>query len=489
MPAASIRGSIVEKQTGKPLARSLVVAQPVPGTRGATRSARTNPNGLFEIADVPAGLYIVTASKTGFVPTEYGQKRWFSAGLPVKVLEDVPAPVKIALPHFGAVTGRVVDENNLGISGFTVMAYRNSRPPVLVGKSSTDDRGVYRIGGLMPGFYLTRTDNLESDVGNYRATFGNETLSVDAASTAEVVLDQDTLGADIRPLRGLAVSVSGQVMRSGSARGPATVTLVNDMGQLNTSSESGRFQFEHLATGPVELLAQASDRQLGPLEGYLSFDLQGSRGVQLEVAPLPSVQFHFVDTSGRAVDPATLPVLIRRMEISGPGAATYLTLDGQRQSRLRAGRWELAVAPNADWYAADFSGPGRERSPEMAAGWNEIVVDPRGSAPEVKFVLSSETRTLHGTVTYEDVPVAGAPVHLEAFNAHTGRRIRDLRTMRSDVNGRFSFAGLAPGSYRLLASFDYLAPETSQMTKAGALEIVIGESRDTVRDLKLWSME
>ena len=63
---AAIRGTVVEKQSGKPLARALVVVRPLAGSNGATASVRTNPNGNFEFPALPAGSYLVTASKTGF---------------------------------------------------------------------------------------------------------------------------------------------------------------------------------------------------------------------------------------------------------------------------------------------------------------------------------------------------------------------------------------------------------------------------------------
>ena len=489
MHAASIHGLIVEKQSGKPLARALVVAQPVAGTRGATRSARANSNGLFEIADLPGGLYVVTASKTGFVTTEYGQKRWFSAGTPVEVADAGEISVRIAMPHFAAITGRVVDDNNLGMAGVTVLAYRDTRPPELVGKATTDDRGAYRLSGLMPGTYLARSDGFQNDLGSYRATFGLQTTSVDNAYTTDGVLDQDTIGTDIRPISGPLLTVSGRVVRPVSSRGPAQVTLVSDMGSLYTSTEEGGFRFERLSTGPYELISTAPDARSGTLEGYLYLEYSTSSNAQVEVAPLQSTQFTFVDTSGRPVDASTLPLLVRRRELSGSGPTTYLMLDGQNQTKLHAGRWEVALAPNASWYVADFSAPRSRRTADTSAGWNEILVDPKAGATAVQLTLSPDTSTLHGVVSGAGVPVAGAPVHLEALNPQSGRRIRDLRTTRTDANGQYSFAGLAPGYYRVLATFDYQAPDTAQITRANGAEVKIAEERDLLRNLVLWVMD
>jgi len=490
LEAATLRGAVVEKQSGTPLARALVVAQPVRGSHGATRSARANKNGIFEIADLPAGLYVITASKTGFVTTEYGQKRWFASGTPVDVPEAADLSLKIALPHFGAITGHVLDENNVGIAKCTVLVYRNSRPPELVGKGATDDRGVYRIPGLMPGSYLTRTDTFQSDIGTYLATFGQQTTLVDLAVAADSMLDQDSPGADIRPITGGAYRISGRVWKPTSARGPAQVRLVSDMGSVVTSSEDGAFSFDRLAPGPYELFAQAPDARLGALEGYLALDVQRNVGnIQLDVAPLASAQFSFVDPSGIPVDPVTLPLLGRRKQLSGPAQAEYLALDDHHQAKLGAGRWEFEIGPNSAWYAADFSGPGSREGGPPAAGWNEVVIDPKSGPPVVKFTLSPQTAVLHGTVRSEDRLVAGVPVNLEALQTQSGRRIRDLWTTRTDVQGRYSFPGLPPGDYRVLATFDYQAPESAQMRMARAAQIRIEGVREAELDLQLWVME
>src|ERR1700683_2900754 len=81
--AAIIQGTVVEAQTGRPLARTLVVASPVAGTAGAGKSVRTNVYGTFELEGLTAGAYIVTASRRAFATPQYGQKQWKSAGLTV----------------------------------------------------------------------------------------------------------------------------------------------------------------------------------------------------------------------------------------------------------------------------------------------------------------------------------------------------------------------------------------------------------------------
>ena len=52
LQAAIIKGSVMENQTGKALARTLVSIQPVPGSAGPSGTVRTNIYGMFEFLDL-----------------------------------------------------------------------------------------------------------------------------------------------------------------------------------------------------------------------------------------------------------------------------------------------------------------------------------------------------------------------------------------------------------------------------------------------------
>ncbi len=123
---AVIRGTVVENQSGRQLARALVTLEPWAGTNGPPRSVRTNIRGVFQFPPVPAGTYVLTAAKTGFASFQYGQKRWKSAGIPVVASDDDSPLFTIRLPRFGAITGTVLDENDVGLPEYDVVAYRNS---------------------------------------------------------------------------------------------------------------------------------------------------------------------------------------------------------------------------------------------------------------------------------------------------------------------------------------------------------------------------
>jgi hypothetical protein len=47
---------------------------------------RTSISGVFEFSSLAAGWYTVRVTRLGFMPVEYGQKRWNSAGMPMQLV-------------------------------------------------------------------------------------------------------------------------------------------------------------------------------------------------------------------------------------------------------------------------------------------------------------------------------------------------------------------------------------------------------------------
>jgi hypothetical protein len=169
--AASIRGVVVENASGHPLARSLVVVQAIAGTPAETQAVRTDHNGQFNVNGLPAGAYLLLASRRGFAPAQYGQKRWKGSGVPLALDAEGTAAIEIRLERYGSLAGSVLDENDVGLPEHEIAAYRNTRPPVLVTRGKTDDRGQYRLFGLDPGSYLVRSVGKDYDEGSYLPTF------------------------------------------------------------------------------------------------------------------------------------------------------------------------------------------------------------------------------------------------------------------------------------------------------------------------------
>ena len=156
-PTGRISGRVLTSDSGRPVkrARVFVTAAELPGGRGVL----TDDNGVFDITELPAGRYTLTVSKSGFVSLSYGQRRPLQAGTPLQLGDGEQLKgVQFQLPRGGVIAGRVLDEDGEPVAGAMVRVMRyqylqGDRRLTAAGSGQTDDRGQYRVWGLMPGEY------------------------------------------------------------------------------------------------------------------------------------------------------------------------------------------------------------------------------------------------------------------------------------------------------------------------------------------------
>ena len=82
---AVIKGQVLAS-TGSPVRRAQVRAMSMEARGGGVTS--TDAEGRFEIRDLPAGRYTITATKGGYVTGQYGQRRPGEPGTPIDKNND-----------------------------------------------------------------------------------------------------------------------------------------------------------------------------------------------------------------------------------------------------------------------------------------------------------------------------------------------------------------------------------------------------------------
>lgn len=156
---STLRGRVTAADSGRPLRRAIVRVSAT-ATRDA-RTVNTDQNGRWELKDIPAGSYSVSANRSGYVPSGYRQRRMSDPPSLVTVTDrEARENVDVALLPGGVITGRIVDEFGDPVSEAMVTAQRlqftgTVRRPVTAGPpSSSNDIGEFRIYGLQPGNYF-----------------------------------------------------------------------------------------------------------------------------------------------------------------------------------------------------------------------------------------------------------------------------------------------------------------------------------------------
>ena len=141
------------------------------------REAVTDENGRFQFDRLPAGRFLLMASKPGWVSSHYGSPRpGRPPGAPVMVADGARVNVQIPMVPGSVIAGTIVDDKGRPlprqfpwllesrlVGDRRVIA--RVRFPLDVGffERSTDDRGEFRLFGLPPGtYYLVVSPSIAS---------------------------------------------------------------------------------------------------------------------------------------------------------------------------------------------------------------------------------------------------------------------------------------------------------------------------------------
>ncbi len=473
--AAVIDAVVVERSTGLPIARARISVQPLQTGSSPLPYFFTDSTGHFHLSQPGAGAFYLRAEKRGYAPVYYGQRKWNGPGTPIVLDKDSHFTAELSLSRLGAITGEIVDENGIGLPDVQVYAYRVERPPRLAGQGVSNDRGVFRIAGLQPGKYRVRTGpkELEDETGLMPTFFGN-TVVAESASTVEVRLDEETGNVSIRPVPGKLLHLSGRVNLAGV---PMVILYSDDGRKVETVDGSGRFTFNELSPGKVELIAESGSAGRG-LTAYTSLWLSGNLdGVTLEPAPMPAIQFGCEDLKGKALDSRQISLTVVRTSPPQEPRSQQLPCGGT--AAVSVGTWQLSIATPTKYYAAEVL---VQRKPVES---DELQMLP-GQHFDITLVASSLPAGFKGTLLGPSgQPAAGAMVFLHAVDQSVARRAFGSGTTRTDPSGGFVFEGLPPGRYKVAASYDVQIPDEVDWSDPSLLTVELEEGKELSQEIPL----
>ena len=157
----TIAGQVVDAATGKPVGAVFVtLAGPAGRPKPATSAVLTTHDSRFVFSGLSAGEYGLLAVKAGYQAATFAQRRPEGVGQQIKLeRDDSRMDVTIRVWKHAAITGTVVDEAGEPMIGVHVRAFRRdklNRTAAFEGAafSQTDDRGIFRISGLVPAEYV-----------------------------------------------------------------------------------------------------------------------------------------------------------------------------------------------------------------------------------------------------------------------------------------------------------------------------------------------
>jgi hypothetical protein len=442
-----IAGTVVsDEAAASPLRRVTVTLTPS-GSR--PRMTSTDDQGRFTFADLPAGTYTgLRATKPGFLPAEYGQKRLDAPGSSIGLVEDQELTIAVRMTRGGVIAGRVMDPAGQPVAQVNVQTLQlrmtnGVRAGTAAGGSfSTDDRGTYRIYGLPPGGYVVMASPLRGAV-----TADVMPITAEQFRWAQQVLHPAggfMLGASIssiapppppaRPVTYAPVYYPGVTDIAG-----ATVISLS-AGQEQTGIE---MTMALVATARIEGTIVTSDDQPPP-------------AAQVSLVPIIDEKSDLlVGTSA----------LFGSILSARAAAAGTFSIAG-----VRPGRYTIVARASSGHVAAPPSPvTGRSASADNAApmwAMADVMVD---GADLSGVVLKLEPgMTVSGRVVFES-DVLQRPADLSRLNfrlgpARSASRINvavNVPSPQVAADGSFTLQGVMPGNYLLLVTPPMTAPASS----------------------------
>lgn len=514
---AMLRGRVISA-AGTALRRAQVSVNPATPTPSAQRrSATTDAEGRWEVTDLPAGRYMVQASKGGFVSMQYGQRRPFEPGKQI-VLEDKQKleQIDMTLQRGAAITGRLTDEFGEPVAQVAVQAMRytygdeGQRRLTQVASGASDDLGQFRIFGLMPGDYIVSAAagfvigaaGPGAAPDSFAPTYYPGTPNSDEAQSLTVALGQEA-NVQLQLIPSRTTRVTGVVVNSQGAplvgMGLSLVTTTgNSMMSMSAGSTAADGSFSITSVTPGEHSISVRAPRVTEGAEFASYDFTAAG----DPLTLRIVTTKGSALSGRVVwdgaasrGTGSLRVNLQRTGLLTPffGNPTIPGSDG-------------TIEDDGTFKLAGVSGKGLVRVSSLPTEWviKSVTIDnvdvtdvpldlsARPAIDDIKIVLTDKVSTLTGQVTdakgtaLKDYQVVLLPASLREGAAPQ----RFVRVVRPDQDGRFQVKGMPAGRYTATA-VEWLeqgrqfVPEFQEQLRKAGKAVTLTDGQPTTVDLKL----
>jgi hypothetical protein len=550
-PTGSIVGRVIAADTGRPIKRARVTANAseLPGGRGML----TDDRGAFELTGLPAGRYTVNVSKSGFVSLSYGQRRPLQPGTPLQLSDGQQLKgVDFSLPRGSVITGTVLDDDGDMMPGVDVRVLRyqfqqGERRLVPAGNGQTDDRGQYRVWGLMPGDYYvsaTARNNIfnfggrglgplqgpgrgsgagpggrggaaggnEEEQLAYAPTYFPGVGSADEAKAVTVGLGQEVVGINFNLLLVHTSRISGRVTNpDGSAASGGNVNLGSESGRAPLGGNlggritgEGSFSIANVPPGRYVLRARgmpagaARGRGQGiadPLYGSLPLSVNGQDidTVTVQLAAGATISGTIVLPPGQAQPDAPTQMRVTAPAVDPDafgGPASNASVD-------KDGRFTLTGVPEGPHLIRVNGGLRGMTLKSVTVGGREVTDAPiqvrsGQRLTDVTIALTDKVSQLEGMVTNaQNAPASEYtmlvfPTDSSLWHAQS----RQIQTTRPDQTGKFRIRGLPPGDYFLVAvdpaePGEWFDPAYLDGQKTGATRFMLGEGQTLTQDIRI----
>ena len=463
------------------------------------QSVTTRDDGTFVFNNVAPGQYRVSVERDGYINQEYGQRSFNGTGTVITLGAGQRLnSIDFQMSPAGTIAGKILDEDGEPVTGIQVQAlsyqYRNGVPTLMPSRQvQTNDLGEYRLYWLSPGdYYVSALPNPRRGQvaveGAYAPSYFPGGIDPERAAPVGLAAAAEVRGIDfiLRPVA--TVKVSGRVImptpttstappapaigqRGGGGRaqgllrgaaapqvmlvpsnvrpgGGAIVRAIQGGGRGNVAAD-GTFEISNVIPGSYTVIAiqnqenrlfmanarvEVADADVGNITLALrpGVDVPGQIFIEGQTTPPPQFSMERVRVTLNSAE--QLPIGNANAQVKADGSFVFpnVATIGYRVNigglpagaYLLAGRYGGADALNGPLQISDQNLP-----LQLQIGFTPGRVD--GTV--------SDTR---------DQAFAGA---MCVLIPSARNRIDLYKTATTDQYGKFSFANVPPGDYKLFA--------------------------------------
>ena len=468
-PLGGIAGTVVDAKSGAPVkGASVTYSSRTGGYAFGLRRMRppdslpeveTDEQGRFSIADLEPGAYRLSAKCRGCAvsgPQTENPEDYTVVGDGQQI-----RGVLLKMEPQAVITGKILGDDGEPLMHASITAYhkieRREGPPWrMASGAQTDDRGEFRIAGLEPGSYLLRAvyrsrharpaiSEAFPDAPDmtYAPQFYPDAADTTTAKPVKVAAGAEVAGIDMKLHREATVRVRGTLTgeepggryaprlvprKPGSAfpadepiaiRGPEGAFEFYGIRPGSYYLVAGNFQSPSFAVQPIEIAGKHIDGVTVNLVSHheVSVTLKFENGIPpVFLSLVPSIN--------------ALPRIYQNVM---PGDTT-VTLPNVAPIPYTLGD---NLQPDYYWKSITYGGqPVVNRTIDF------------GAPGPLEITVSSGAAQVEGSVVdAQDKPVSLAAIALAPMSGSSAA----VRTGTSDAQGKFYFASLAPGDYRVVA--------------------------------------
>jgi hypothetical protein len=461
--AGTLEGEVRNSVTGAPIERAHVGARINNGEQ--RYGTYTDAAGKFSLTGLPGGSYVINADRVGFV----GAQNTFDASVNVQP-GDKNASLKLQLTPTGAIVGHVFGADGQPMEGMLVGIEIGDQT---VRVAVTDDRGMYRIGGLRPGKLRVRAKpamaiplppEIRTDGTaevHYSPTYYPSALDARSAMRVEIAPAAEVTGVDIHMVRTPIIHVSGKVTgvpQGGSGNAP--YIMVQPQGPAARVQADGRFEMWRVDPGTYTVMARVNSERRQYSSGPIPLeigdqDVENLQIVLVEIGDVKGQVMYEDEEAGKPPAPASGSP--QRRTPAPPARQVMLWGAGLDQSNFSGeikedGSFTVSQVPPGK-YRVKITAPSiyvKSMSLGSANIDGSLLDFPGGKDAPLLVRAASAHGTLNGVVKDDKGPVAGA--HVVIAEESLPREVAQVSDTKKD--GTYTVSGLAPGKYLLFVVDD-----------------------------------